>query len=90
MINRNICVTVNVGHSMEIAKEAGDVASGIVEAALRCHDAEVIEKIGIGESGCKNELLFFIKPEVFLLDNISDMVKITEMMLLDLYKFGIK
>jgi hypothetical protein len=75
---------------MEIDREVGDVANQIVEAALRCHDAEIIKKIRVGESECKNELLFFIKPEVFLLDNISDMIKITEMMLLDLYKFGVK
>lgn len=67
-----------------------ELAMKIVRTALGCDWTDLIEPIRIGEGNWKNELLLFIKPEVFLLKETSNMEKITELMLRSLDKYAVE
>lgn len=67
-----------------------DLASKITEVALRCEGAEMIEPPKVGEGEWKNELLLFIKPEVFLLADRANVEKTIRLVLDKLSKFDAK
>ena len=64
-----------------------DAAMRITRAAIDCKDFDIIEPARIGEGEWKNELLFFIKPEVFMLGE-ENAAKTVQMVLDTLSKFG--
>lgn len=57
------------------------MANKITEAALKCDTVDVLQPILIGEGAWKNELLFFTKPEVFLVSKIDQSIKIVDLIL---------
>lgn len=75
---------------MENSEASSGLSARIVSTALECNGVDVIEPIKIGGSEWKNELLFFVKPEVFLLENRSDMHKAMEYILQALKRFEVE
>lgn len=47
--------------------EKSDLGSRIVNVTMKCSDVDMIEPLKVGEGPYGNELIFFIKPEIFLL-----------------------
>lgn len=65
------------------------LAARITEAAFGCEGIDVLEPARIGEAEWKNELLFFLKPEVFVLDRVGT-EKTIALVLEKLSEFGAK
>jgi nucleoside diphosphate kinase len=63
------------------------LADRITETAFNCKNVDMIAPARIGEGDWMNELLFFMKPEVFLLKNESDTKTVIQLMLDSLAKF---
>lgn len=63
-----------------------DLSSRIVSAAMNCTDVEIINEARFGEGDYSNELIFFIKPEIFLLNRAAS-VKSVGMILSKLSEF---
>lgn len=70
--------------------EGDKLAGEITERTLRCEDVDVLQDLDIGGSGWRNELLLFIKPEVFLLKDRENVRKTVGIMLDNLKKFEVK
>ncbi len=68
----------------------GDLAKKITDIALSCNNFGILEPAKIGESNLNNELLFFIKPEVFLLDERFNIENTVGLILDTLEKFNAK
>src|SRR5271154_3672680 len=47
--------------------EKSDLSGKIVSVAQKCSNVDMIEAVKVGEGTYGNELLFFIKPEIFML-----------------------
>ncbi len=60
----------------------------ITGAALVCKNVDIVDPIKVGQGEWKNELLFFIKPEVFLLKDRPHMEKTVSLILATLGKFN--
>lgn len=65
-----------------------DIAGRITDVALRCTGVDVIDKAKIGDGNWENELLFFIKPEVFLLKGKQQIKNTVSLLLGTLNKFN--
>ena len=65
-------------------------AERIINAALKCDGVELLDPIKFGDGDWENELLFFIKPEVFFLEKASDMRKMVGFILQNIEKFNAK
>lgn len=67
-----------------------DLAGKITKVALNCTDMDVIEEIKLGDPQWENELLFFIKPEVFFLEEVEKTKAVVQFILDSLEKFNSK
>ncbi len=65
----------------------GDLSGRIVGTAMRCTDVNMIEEARFGEGDYSNELIFFIKPEIFMLKG-PDAVKSVSLILSKLKEFN--
>ncbi len=64
-----------------------DLSGRIVGTAMRCSDVDMIEEARFGEGDYSNELIFFVKPEIFMLKE-PDAVKSMGMILSKLREFN--
>jgi hypothetical protein len=63
------------------------ISGRITEIALKCSGVDVIEEPKIGEDDRKNELLFFMKPEVFMLGSAAETEKLVKFILDSIGKY---
>jgi hypothetical protein len=66
------------------------LAETITEKTLKCKSLEMIEELRVGSKDSKNELLFFVKPEVFLLKDKIHISKTVDLILSSIKKFDAK
>ena len=60
---------------------ASDTTRKIAETAATCDTLEVLQPISIGEGAWQNELLLFLKPEVFLFSAPGYSAKVIDLVL---------
>ena len=65
-----------------------DLSGRIVSTAMKCTDVDMIELARFGEGNYSNELIFFIKPEIFMLKE-TDAVKSVGLILSKLKEFNV-
>ncbi|MCL4365242.1 MAG: nucleoside-diphosphate kinase [Candidatus Marsarchaeota archaeon] len=68
----------------------GDIVEKITDVALKCTNVDLIDDVKIGQGDWENELLFFIKPEVFLLKDRQQIKNTVSLLLETLSKFNAK
>ena len=71
-----------------MANKLDDLSGKIVSVASKCSDVEMIAPLKVGEGGSKNELIFFIKPEIFMLSE-GDSKKVVDLIIRKFEEFGV-
>ncbi len=70
--------------------DTADIAKRITESAAKCTGVEIIEAPKIGEGDWKNELLFFMKPEVFMLTGAGETEKLVQFIMDSIGRYDAK
>jgi len=67
---------------------ASKITRKLAETASKCHTIEILQPAKIGEGTRQNELLLFLKPEVFLLPDAGHVEKVIDLVLNKIVEFN--